>query len=228
MLTELLTGVVKARDEAAAPRKPKLVLKIAPDLLEDEIADIAAAVRASGIDGVIVSNTTIRRPSGLTDGWWISVDDFIRTTLMNVFVANQYEVGGLSGVPLKPYSLHALRTLRPLLPASIPIFGCGGISTGQDALDYARAGATAIQLYTVFGFEGVGAPRRIKDELTDLLKKEGTTWAEVVKKAVAEKSLKEVSPRAPVRSGEQTVKQLIEEAKELDGLLDKLGERMNK
>ena len=49
-----------------------------------------------------------------------------------------------------------------------------------------------------------------------------------MKKAVAEKSLKEVSPRAPVRSGEQTVKQLIEEAKELDGLLDKLGERMNK
>ena len=68
MLTELLGGVVKARDEAStANRKPKLVLKIAPDLTEDEIADIASAVRFSGIDGVIVSNTTIRRPAGLTD-----------------------------------------------------------------------------------------------------------------------------------------------------------------
>lgn len=68
MLTELLSGVVKARDEVSvAGRKPKLVLKIAPDLTEDEVADIASAVRFSKIDGVIVSNTTIRRPAGLTD-----------------------------------------------------------------------------------------------------------------------------------------------------------------
>ena len=68
MLTELLSGVVKARDEVSvAGRKPKLVLKIAPDLTEDEVVDIASAVRFSGIDGVIVSNTTIRRPAGLTD-----------------------------------------------------------------------------------------------------------------------------------------------------------------
>ena len=101
--------------------------------------------------------------------------------------ANQYEVGGLSGVPLKQYSLATLRTLRGLLPATIPIFGCGGISSGADALEYARAGATAVQLYTSFGFEGVGVPRRVKDELVEALRKEGTTWAEVVKKAVAEK-----------------------------------------
>lgn len=59
--------MVKARDEASSARKPKLVLKIAPDLSEDEVADIAAAVRSSGVDGVIVSNTTIRRPPGLID-----------------------------------------------------------------------------------------------------------------------------------------------------------------
>ena len=67
LLQELLYGVVKARDEVSVKRKPKLVLKIAPDLTADEIADIAAAVRTTGVDGVIVSNTTIKRPSNLTD-----------------------------------------------------------------------------------------------------------------------------------------------------------------
>ena len=72
LLQELLTGVTQARDEAAASftasRKPKVLLKIAPDLSETEVADVAAAVRASaGIDGVIVSNTTVQRPAGLSD-----------------------------------------------------------------------------------------------------------------------------------------------------------------
>ena len=71
LLQELLAGVLQARDETVAlhklSRKPKLVLKIAPDLSEEEIADVAAAVRTSGVDGVIVSNTTVRRPSNLRD-----------------------------------------------------------------------------------------------------------------------------------------------------------------
>ena len=90
----------------------------------------------------------------------------------------------MSGTPLKPFTLATLRALRPLLPASIPIFGCGGISSGADALEYAKEGATAVQLYTSFGYDGVGTCRRIKDELVDLLKQEGTTWAELVKKSV--------------------------------------------
>ena len=72
LLQELLSGVLKARDEVASAhslsQKPKLVLKIAPDLTEDEIADVAAAVRTSGVDGVIVSNTTIKRPDSLLSG----------------------------------------------------------------------------------------------------------------------------------------------------------------
>lgn len=72
LLQELLAGVLQARDETASlhklSRKPKLVLKIAPDLSQDEIADVAAAVRTSGVDGVIVSNTTVQRPSNLRDG----------------------------------------------------------------------------------------------------------------------------------------------------------------
>ena len=129
----------------------------------------------------------------------------------------------MSGTPLKPYSLAAVKALRPLHPASVPIFGCGGSSTGEDALEYARCGATAVQLYPSSGFEGVGTCRRIKDEITDALKKEGTTWAEVVRKAVQEKSLKEVEP---VKPGEGSVAQLIAEAEELKALVDKLDERM--
>ena len=72
LLQELLSGVLKARDEVVSAhslsQKPKLVLKIAPDLTEDEIADVAAAVRTSGVDGVIVSNTTIKRPDSLLSG----------------------------------------------------------------------------------------------------------------------------------------------------------------
>lgn len=128
----------------------------------------------------------------------------------------------MSGPPLKPYTLATLRALRSRLPANIPIFGCGGITSGADALEYARAGAAAVQLYTCFGFEGVGVPRRIKDELVDALRKEGTTWRAVVKKAVQEKSLKEQANEVK-GDGNQTVKQLIEEAEELRVLLDKLG-----
>lgn len=98
--------------------------------------------------------------------------------------ANKSEMGGLSGAPLKPRALQVLKTLRAHVPASIPLIGCGGISTGADALDYARAGASLIQVYTGFGYDGVGTCRRIKDELAALLRAENTTWKAVVNESV--------------------------------------------
>ncbi|RPD58794.1 hypothetical protein L226DRAFT_493733 [Lentinus tigrinus ALCF2SS1-7] len=217
LLQELLAGVTSARDQVSASsthaHRPKLLLKIAPDLTEAEVADVAAAVRAtSGIDGVIVSNTTIQRPSSLSD-------------------PNKVEQGGLSGPPLKPFSLATLRTLRSLLPASIPIIGCGGISSGADALEFARAGAAAVQLYTAFGYQGPGTAREIKDELAALLRKEGKTWKEVVSEAVEKNSLRE--GQAPKTTegeslGAASVALLVQEAEELKRLLDGLGERMEK
>ena len=106
--------------------------------------------------------------------------------------------------------------MRSHLPASIPLIGCGGISTGQDALEYAKTGASIVQLYTGFGYDGVGACRRIKDQLGELLLKEGKTWGEVVGDAVDRLSWKE---------GEE-VKKLIDEAKELNVMLDKLAQRL--
>lgn len=85
-----------------------------------------------------------------------------------------------------------------------------------------------IQVYTSFGYDGVGAPRRIKDELVDELKKEGKTWDQVVKESVAKLSLKGSPPTAEVKKGEAAVSQLIAEAEHLIGLLDKLGEKMEK
>ena len=109
--------------------------------------------------------------------------------------------------------------MRAHLPASVPLIGCGGISTGKDALDYAKAGACMVQVFTSFGYDGVGTCRRIKDQLIDELVKEGKTWEQVVDEAVGKLSLKEIQPK------ENNVQQLILEAQELKELLDELGQR---
>ncbi|TFK79379.1 FMN-linked oxidoreductase [Polyporus arcularius HHB13444] len=173
-----------------------LLLKIAPELIELEVADVAAAVRATNdIEGVIISNTTIQHLPSLSD-------------------PNKVEQGGLSGPPLKRYSLATLRTLRGLLPASIPIIGCGGISSGVDALEFAHAGAAA-------------------DELAALLRKEGKTWQEVMREYVQKTSLREgqtagIEGAAAGAVSEASVKLLMQEAEKLERLLDGLGERIKK
>jgi dihydroorotate dehydrogenase len=117
--------------------------------------------------------------------------------------------------------------MRKHLPSSIPIIGCGGIRTGQDAIDYARAGASLVQMYTGFGYDGAGAPRRVKDEVAAILKKEGTTWQKIVGDAVSSLAPKNVKEAQEVISN-VAVKKLIDEAEELKKLLDGLGERMGR
>ena len=134
--------------------------------------------------------------------------------------AYRAEQGGLSGAPLQPLALDAVRSLRKRLPAQVPIIGCGGISSGADALAFARAGASYVQVYTTFGYDGVGTCRRIKDELTVELARSGTTWRAVVEQAVHENT---ASPKGSVG-----VQQLVRQAEELQGLLNELAERMNK
>ncbi|KAI0259378.1 hypothetical protein BC834DRAFT_906595 [Gloeopeniophorella convolvens] len=206
LLESLLRGVVQARDEVAAPssRRPKLVLKIAPDLDphgQDDIADAIGSVQ--GIDGVIVSNTTIQRPANLRS-------------------LNRVEAGGLSGAPLKPLALDAVRALRRCLSAEVPIIGCGGIASGADALAFARAGASCVQVYTAFGYDGAGACRRIKDELAEELARAGTTWSAVVEQAVRENAA------VPQSSDSTGVRKLVRQAEELQGLLNELAERLSR
>ncbi|WVW82127.1 dihydroorotate dehydrogenase (fumarate) [Kwoniella bestiolae CBS 10118] len=159
ILKNLLSDVVNERNNLKNnDGLPKIAVKVASDLSEDELADVAYAVRSSGVEGVIVSNTTVRREE------------------LSLTSTKQNEVGGLSGKPLFPYALDSIKTLRPLLPPSIPLIGCGGVSTGEDALKMARAGASLVQLYTSFGYRGVGTPRLIKDEITSSLKTSQSRW----------------------------------------------------
>ena len=152
ILDDLLRQVVAARD-AAAPGTPLLV-KIAPDLSPAERADISALAGPSGIDGIIVANTTIARPPGLRS-------------------ANAGEQGGLSGRPLFAPSTALLAEIYRLTEGKIPLVGVGGISTAEDAYAKIRAGASLVQLYTALVFEGPALIGRIKRGLADLLRRDG-------------------------------------------------------
>ncbi|SNX85021.1 related to dihydroorotate dehydrogenase, mitochondrial precursor [Melanopsichium pennsylvanicum] len=219
VLEDLLTKVVKARNSMVESHlsfsdkkiQVPLLVKIAPDLTEDELHDVADAALKSGIDGLVISNTTISRPA------------FLRSS------EHVRETGGLSGPPVKPLALKALTTVNQRLQGKLPIIGCGGIASGQDALDYAKAGASAIELYTSFGYQGVGLPRRIKDELVDLLKAQGTTWKEIVGSGVDLSNISISAPNAQVATGlhpgsDTAFKKSVASVKlELDGLRSKLG-----
>jgi dihydroorotate dehydrogenase len=148
-LDELLAGVTEARGAAGPP----LFLKVAPDLTPADIGDIAEVSIARGIDALIVSNTTISRPP-----------------LRGRFVG---EAGGLSGAPLKALALERLGDFRRTTGGRLPLIAVGGIASGADAYDRVRAGASLVQLYTAFVYEGPGLARRICAELKALLVRDG-------------------------------------------------------
>ena len=146
-----LLGALDAARMSASP----LLLKIAPDLDEAALDDIASVVRDSGINGVIVSNTTIARPA--------------------LQSAHAKETGGLSGAPLFQPSTEILRKMRQRLGNSVVLIGVGGISSGVDAYEKIRAGATLVQLYTALVYQGPGLVVRIKGEIAARLKSDGFT-----------------------------------------------------
>jgi dihydroorotate dehydrogenase len=149
-LDELLSRCVGARGAHRCP----LFLKIAPDLEEADLDDIAAVVLAQPIDGVIVSNTTLARPASLRSRW-------------------AGEAGGLSGAPLLGPATTMLRALAQRLGGAKPLIGAGGIASGADAYAKIRAGASLVQLYSALVYEGPGLARRICTELDALLARDG-------------------------------------------------------
>ena len=155
-LAELLSRVVAARDAAVenTTRRIPLFLKIAPDLHEAELEDIAAEVSEKAIDGVIVSNTTITRPA-------------LRSRV------HAGETGGLSGKPLFVRSTAVLARMRRLLGRDIAIVGVGGVDSAETALEKIRAGADLVQLYTGMIFAGPALPGRIVQDMARLLDREG-------------------------------------------------------
>jgi dihydroorotate dehydrogenase len=152
VLEELLRTVLAARERSGA--RPPLLVKIAPDLTAEERADIAAAALAVGIDGIVVSNTTVARPPGLTSKW-------------------ASEAGGLSGLPLFAPSTVVLADIYRLTEGRLPLIGVGGIASAADAYAKIRAGASLVQLYTALVYQGPALLWRIKTGLAELLQRDG-------------------------------------------------------
>lgn len=137
-----------SRTKAAAGSTP-LLLKIAPDLADDDIREIAALVLEQGLDGIIATNTTIGR-DGLT------------TPAARV---DAIGAGGLSGAPLAERSLEVLRLVRAVVPADFVVISVGGVETGADVRARLNAGATLVQGYTGFVYQGPFWARAINREL---------------------------------------------------------------
>ncbi len=173
-----------AETAAAGGRPPPLLLKIAPDLTAEDRADIAEVALAQGLDGLIVSNTTIARPAGLKSRF-------------------RGEAGGLSGAPLFGPSTALLAEMYRLTGGRLPIVGVGGVASGAEAHAKIRAGAALVQLYTGLVYHGPGLPRWILTELADLLRRDGfATVGEAVGADHRDRPLAEGTPGpAAERSG---------------------------
>jgi dihydroorotate dehydrogenase len=139
---------------AAVPRSPPLLVKLAPDLANAALGAVVETCVAGGVAGLIVSNTTITRPSGLRSPLAI-------------------EAGGLSGEPLFARSTAMLARTYLLAASRLVLIGVGGIRTGRDAMAKLRAGASLLQLYTAFAYAGPVLIPRIKAELASELRAAG-------------------------------------------------------
>ena len=136
----------------AKPKQKPILLKIAPDLTDSQLLDIIEIVNETKIAGVIATNTTLSR-EGLQS-------------------ENKIEIGGLSGKPLTNRSTEVIRFLSEKSNKAFPIIGVGGIHSAQDAIEKLEAGASLIQLYTGFIYEG---PKLVKDINLEILKRKSQT-----------------------------------------------------
>ena len=148
-LEALLARVLAAR-AGALP----VFLKVAPDLTDEDKADIAAVAVSSGIDGLIVSNTTLARPASLEPKY-------------------AGEAGGLSGQPLFAPSTAVLKDFAIALGGRVPLIGVGGVGSAKDAYAKILAGASLVQLYTALVYEGPGLPVQVLRGLSEFLQADG-------------------------------------------------------
>jgi len=148
VLDELLSAVAQVRGKAP------VFLKIAPDIGDADVAGIVAALGRHGLDGIIVSNTSILRPENLTS-------------------PHMGEGGGLSGPPIFQRSTDLVRQFRRAAGPDLAIIGVGGIDSADTAYAKIRAGANAIQLYTGLIYQGPGLVQRIKSGLVKRLQADG-------------------------------------------------------
>lgn len=154
-LKPLLAAVRAQADETVPSRHVPLLVKIAPDLSDEDILAVADLTVALGLDGIVATNTTISR-------------DGLATSHRTV---EEIGAGGLSGAPLKARALEVCRMLRDRVGPDVAIIGVGGITTAEDAWERLQAGATLVQGYTAFIYEGPLWPRRVQKRLEAIARK---------------------------------------------------------
>jgi dihydroorotate dehydrogenase len=156
-LRAVLVAVRASLDAASPARRVPLLVKIAPDLEDEDVDAIAALVRELGLDGVVAVNTTVSR-AGLSTG---------------AAEVEQVGAGGLSGAPLRRRALEVLVRLRAALGPDVVLVSVGGIADADDAWERITHGAALLELYTGFVYEGPLVAKRIHDGLARKLEEHG-------------------------------------------------------
>ncbi len=148
---EPLTRLLQSLNDlnATKPQRRPILLKIAPDLTDQQLDDIVEIVKETGIDGLIATNTTISRESLITPESEITA----------------IGAGGLSGKPLRDRSTEVIRYLRKAAGPDLPIIGVGGIHSADDAIEKLKSGANLIQIYSGFVYEGPGLIEEINQRI---------------------------------------------------------------
>jgi dihydroorotate dehydrogenase len=155
LLRPLLSAVRETLDRVSPTRRVPLLVKIAPDLADEDVDEVADLALELGLDGIIATNTTIARAP-------LSAEE-----------AERAGAGGLSGAPLKARSLAVLRRLHARVQGRLMLVGVGGIEDAEDAFARILAGATLVQAYTGFIYGGPLWPSRLRRELAQLLRARG-------------------------------------------------------
>ncbi|MFT3921386.1 MAG: quinone-dependent dihydroorotate dehydrogenase [Myxococcales bacterium] len=157
LLRPLLSGVRQALDRVSEGKHVPLLVKIAPDLADEDVDAVADLALELKLDGVIATNTTISRAGLDTDPARVA----------------EIGAGGLSGEPVRARSLAVLRRLRARVGERVLLIGVGGIGSAEDVLERILAGATLVQAYTGFVYGGPLWPSRVRSELARLLRARG-------------------------------------------------------
>jgi dihydroorotate dehydrogenase len=144
-------------EQSSEARLRPILVKLAPDLGPEDLKDIVGVVRRTGVGGLIATNTTIQREG-------------LKTAKDEIAACGE---GGLSGVPLRERSTNMIATLHNLTSGTVPIIGVGGIFTAEDAWEKICAGASLIQLYTGFIYQGPRIAQEINEGLERIISRAG-------------------------------------------------------
>ena len=179
-LSSLLTELQKRNQELQRvhqrPRPMPLLVKLSPDLSQEQLELSVDVILRLGVDGIIATNTTISREDLTTDQ-------------KKVAACGE---GGLSGEPLKKRSTRMIADLYRLTKGKVPLIGVGGIFTAEDAWEKIAAGASLVQLYTGFIYRGPSVAREINEGLAQILKREGFSNLDAAVGCRAEERSKEI------------------------------------